>query len=65
MKNIFSYLISIYLIVRGFMSINEGRTWGWVMLIAGVGGIIFKIYEATRSPDEEWEDDSSNESNEN
>ena len=50
MSNIFSYLISIYFIVRGFMHFGQGNTgMGAIYMVIGLGGLIYKIYEAQAS----------------
>jgi hypothetical protein len=48
-RNWVSLLLSGFLIIRGFMYISEGITvWGSIMLLVGIGGIIWKLYEMNK-----------------
>jgi hypothetical protein len=49
-KSWVSLLLSGFFIIRGFMYISEGITvWGSIMLLVGIGGIIWKLYEMNKS----------------
>ena len=41
-----SILVSLFFIGRGIMEIGNGRsTWGGIMLMLGIGGLIYKVWE--------------------
>ncbi len=45
-----SLLVSVFFFIRGFIYLSEGAsTWGGIMLVVGIGGIIWKLYDMNKS----------------
>jgi hypothetical protein len=50
--SVLSVLVSIYFIVRGGMYLSNGNSFGWIMVILGLAGGCFKIYEMVNANNE-------------